>query len=88
MLKIPFREAHRVAGRIVAQAASEKLPLSELPLVAMQAIEPRISKAVYAVLSVERSVRSRTSYGGTAPRNVRREARRWLQKLSKEKRVR
>ena len=87
-LKIPFREAHRVAGRIVAQAAAEKLPLSELPLVAMQAIEPRIAKAVYAVLSVESSVKSRTSYGGTAPRNVRREARRWLQKLSKEKRAR
>jgi argininosuccinate lyase len=87
-LKIPFREAHRVAGRIVAQAAAEKLPLSELPLVAMQAIEPRISKEVYVVLSVDSSVRSRTSYGGTAPRNVRREARRWLQQLSKGKRAR
>jgi argininosuccinate lyase len=87
-LKIPFREAHRVAGRIVAQAAAEKLPLSELPLVAMQAIEPRISKEVYVVLSVDSSVKSRTSYGGTAPRNVRREARRWLQQLSKGKRAR
>jgi argininosuccinate lyase len=87
-LKIPFREAHRVAGRIVAQAAAEKLSLSELPLVAMQAIEPRISKEVYVVLSVDSSVRSRTSYGGTAPRNVRREARRWLQQLSKGKRAR
>jgi argininosuccinate lyase len=85
-LKIPFREAHGVAGRIVAQAAAEKLPLSELPLVAMQAIEPRISKEVYGVLSVDSSVRSRLSYGGTAPRNVRRQARGWLQKLKKEKR--
>jgi argininosuccinate lyase len=84
-LKIPFREGHRVAGRIVAQASAEKLPLSELPLVAMQAIEPRISKDVYAVLSVESSVRSRISHGGTAPRNVRREARRWLQRLSKKR---
>jgi argininosuccinate lyase len=82
-LGMPFREAHRVAGRIVAQAAAEKLPLWELPLVAMQAIEPRISKEVYAVLSVDSSVRSRRSYGGTAPPNVRRQAQRWLQKLSK-----
>ena len=82
-LKMPFREAHRVAGRIVAQAAAEKLALSELPLVAMQAIEPRISKDVYTVLAVDSSVRSRSSYGGTAPRNVRRQARRWLQKLAK-----
>jgi argininosuccinate lyase len=82
-LKMPFREAHRIAGRIVAQAAAEKLPLSELPLVALQAIEPRISKDVYAVLSVDSSVRSRSSYGGTAPRNVRRKAQRWLQKLAK-----
>jgi argininosuccinate lyase len=85
-LKMPFRDAHGLAGRIVAQAAAEKLPLSELPLVAMQAIEPRISKDVYGVLSVDSSVRSRISYGGTAPRNVRRQARGWLQKLKKEKR--
>jgi argininosuccinate lyase len=83
---MPFRDAHGLAGRIVAQAAAEKLPLSELPLVAMQAIEPRISKDVYGVLSVDSSVRSRISYGGTAPRNVRRQARGWLQKLKKEKR--
>jgi argininosuccinate lyase len=82
-LNMPFREAHRVAGRIVAEAASEKLPLSELPLAAMQAIEPRISRDVYRFLSVDSSVRSRISYGGTAPRNVRREAKRWLQRLSK-----
>src|SRR5207249_3193514 len=55
-LNMPFREAHRVAGRIVAQAAAEKLPLWELPLAAMQAIEARISKDVYRVLSVDSSV--------------------------------
>jgi argininosuccinate lyase len=86
-LNMPFREAHRVAGWIVAEAAAEKLPLSELPLAAMHAIEPRISRDVYRFLSVDSSVRSRTSYGGTAPRNVRREARRWLQRLSKKGRA-
>ena len=73
-LKMPFREAHHVTGRIVAAAERAGVPLDELPLAAMQAIEPRITKAVFGVLSVERSVASRTSYGGTAPANVRREA--------------
>ena len=85
-LKIPFREAHHVTGRIVAQAAAEKLPLDQLPLTAMQAVEPRITKDVFAVLSVDRSVRSRVSQGGTAPANVRREAKRWLKALAKKRR--
>ncbi len=80
-LKLPFREAHHVTGRIVAKAASDGVPLHALPLDAMQAIEPRIGKAVFDVLSVDNSVKSRTSYGGTAPRNVRREANRWLKAL-------
>jgi len=53
----------------------------------MQAVEPRISDEVYAVLGVEKSVRSRTSYGGTAPSNVRAQAKRWLARLNKEKPV-
>jgi argininosuccinate lyase len=85
-LKMPFREAHHVTGRIVAQAAAEKLPLDQLPLAAMQAVEKRITKDVLAVLSVDRSVRSRVSQGGTAPANVRREAQRWLKALEKKRR--
>jgi argininosuccinate lyase len=80
-LKMPFREAHHVTGRIVAKAAEAGLPLERLPLAAMQAIEPRITKAVFRVLSVEASVNSRGTYGGTAPNNVRREAKRWLKRL-------
>jgi len=83
-LKMPFREAHHVTGRIVAQAAAEKLPLHELPLSAMQAIEKRITKDVFAVLAVDSSVRSRVSQGGTAPANVRREANRWRKALARE----
>jgi argininosuccinate lyase len=83
-LNMPFREAHHVTGRIVAQAAAEKVPLHQLPLVAMQAIEPRITEDAFRVLSVDCSVKSRTSHGGTAPGNVRREASRWLKALSKE----
>jgi len=47
----------------------------------MQAVEPRITKAVFGVLSVEASVKSRRTYGGTAPDNVRRQANRWLKRL-------
>jgi argininosuccinate lyase len=83
--EMPFREAHHVTARIVAKAAAQNVPLHQLPLAAMQAIEKRISNEVYAVLTVENSVRSRTSYGGTAPKNVRREANRWLKTLAKGK---
>ena len=82
-LKVPFREAHYVTGRIVAAAEAAGLPLEKLPLATMQGVEPRITKAVFAVLSVERSVASRVSYGGTAPANVRREANKWLKRLGK-----
>jgi len=82
-LDMPFRAAHHVTGRIVAQAAAEKIPLDRLPLAAMQAIEPRITEDVFRVLSVESSVESRVSHGGTAPDNIRREASRWLKVLSK-----
>jgi argininosuccinate lyase len=84
-LKMPFREAHHVTGRIVAEAAKAGLPLHRLPLAAMQAVEPRIAEEVFSVLSVDRSVKSRTSYGGTAPRNVRAQARKWQKTLEKER---
>jgi len=86
-LKLPFREAHHITGRLVALAAAKKIGLEKLTLAEMQAVEPRISDEVYAVLGVEKSVRSRTSYGGTAPSNVRAQAKRWLARLNKEKPV-
>ena len=83
-LKIPFREAHNLTGRIVAKAAEVGVPLHRLPLATMREVEPRISEDVFSVLSVDRSVRSRTSFGGTAPKNVRAQARKWLRKLEKK----
>jgi argininosuccinate lyase len=80
-LDMPFRDAHHVTGRIVAAADKAGVELDRLPLPAMQAIEPRITLDVFKVLSVERSVASRTSLGGTAPKNVRREANKWLSRL-------
>src|SRR5256712_744819 len=79
---MPFREAHHVTGRIVAKAAAENVPLDQLPLAAMQAIEKRITKDAFAVLTVDDSVKSRASHGGTAPKNVRRQANRWLKALA------
>jgi argininosuccinate lyase len=72
-----------VTGRIVAAAEQAGIPLEKVPLTSLQAIEPRITKAVFNVLSVERSVASRTTYGGTAPANVKREAAKWLKRLAK-----
>jgi argininosuccinate lyase len=85
-LKIPFREAHHITGRIVAEAAKSSTPLHRLPLDAMRQAEPRITEDVFSVLSVDRSVKSRTSHGGTAPKNVRAQAKKWLKRLEKERR--
>jgi argininosuccinate lyase len=84
-LKMPFRDAHHVTGRIVAKAAEQDLPLHTLPLAEMKQIEPKITQDVFDVLSVERSVTSRTSYGGTAPKNVRAQAKKWLKALERER---
>jgi argininosuccinate lyase len=83
-LGLPFRDAHHVTGRIVAIAADRGAALDKLELSDMQAVEPRITQDVFSVLTVEKSVRSRISYGGAAPANVRAQARRWLKQLAKE----
>ena len=84
-LKMPFREAHHVTGRIVGIASERGAPLEKLTLEEMRGVEPRITQEVFEVLGVARSVKSRTSYGGTAPANVRRQANAWLKKLAKAK---
>jgi argininosuccinate lyase len=68
---VPFREAHHITGRAVAAAEQAGSGLAELSLGALQAIDARIDGGVFDVLSVDASVASRTSYGGTAPDNVR-----------------
>ena len=68
---VPFREAHHITGRAVKEAEESGCGLAELPLDALQEIDPRITSEVFDVLSVDASVRSRTSYGGTAPERVR-----------------
>jgi argininosuccinate lyase len=71
VLGLPFREAHHVAGALVKRAEALHKDLGDLPLAEMRQVEPRITEAVYDVLTVENSVKSRRSFGGTAPENVR-----------------
>ena len=83
-LKLPFRDAHHVTGRVVALAEQKNVELEDLTIADLRSIEPRATKDALAVLSVESSVKSRTSHGGTAPQNVRKMARAWIRRLEKE----
>jgi argininosuccinate lyase len=76
-LNLPFREAHHVTGSLVAMAERLGVDLPDLTLSQMQSVHPGITKDVFEVLGVENSVRSRTSYGGTAPERVREQVARW-----------
>ena len=87
VLGLPFRDAHHVTGRLVAAASDKGIGLEDLSLADMQAVEPRITAAILDVLGVDASVRSRTSYGGTAPDNVRAQAQAWLDRLGAEKEI-
>lgn len=80
-LGLPFREAHHVTGRIVKLATQKGTTLHRLPLSDMQSVHAGITDEVFAVLSPQASVKSRTSEGGTAPKNVRVQAKRWLKRL-------
>ena len=82
VLKVPFRVAHHVTGRLVAMAEAKGVDLADLSLAEMQSVEPGITVDIFSVLTVEASVASRTSFGGTAQSNVAREAAKWLETLS------
>ncbi len=79
--KRPFREAHHAVGAIVRRADELKVTLEKLPLAEMQKIEPAITKEAFAVLSLDASVASRTSLGGTSPARVREQIAYWREKL-------
>jgi argininosuccinate lyase len=82
-LALPFREAHHITGRAVALAEANKVGLEKLSLAELQSIHPGITEDVYSVLSVQSSVKSRTSFGGTAPAEVRKQIRYWKKRLAK-----
>jgi argininosuccinate lyase len=79
---LPFRDAHHVTGTLVAMAEKDGKDLPDLSLDQMKSAHPAITEAVYDVLGVDNSVRSRTSYGGTAPDQVRVQIARWKEKLA------
>ncbi len=79
---LPFRTAHHVTGRLVARAEAAGIGLEALTLADMQAEHPSITADVFSVLTVDASVASRVSYGGTAPANVAAQAARWLRELA------
>jgi len=77
-LGVPFREAHEITGRIVRRAEETGVAeLAHLPLSEFEAVDGRITEAARALLTVENSVESRDSYGGTAPQRVREQIERW-----------
>jgi len=80
-LGLPFRQAHHATGAIVALAEAQGDALHELELAEMQKVLPQIHQGIYDVLSPQKSVASRTSYGGTAPENVRAQIKLWQQRL-------
>lgn len=82
-LNMPFREAHHVTGRAVALAEEKKVGLEKLSLEELRSIHDGITDDVFSVLSVQNSVKSRTSFGGTAPAEVRRQIRFWKKRLQK-----
>jgi argininosuccinate lyase len=82
-LDMPFRDAHHVTGTLVAKAEARGCDLPDLTLADMQAVEPRITEGVFGVLGVRNSVASRTSYGGTAPEQVRAQVARWKERLER-----
>jgi argininosuccinate lyase len=80
-LGLPFREAHHVTGALVAMAEGKGCELSDLTLAEMQGVHGGITEGVFSVLTVQASVASRLSYGGTAPKRVREQIATWRARL-------
>lgn len=87
-IDMPFRQAHHVAGSLVKIAEQQNKPLEALTLQEMQGVEKRITKDIFAVLGVQNSVKSRVSYGGTAPANVKAQVARWRRQLAQDSKKR
>ena len=84
-LGMPFRDAHHVTGRAVALAESGNVMLQDLSLEQLKSVEPRLTEAVFSVLSVESSAASRQSYGGTSPVRVHEQVEQWKTRLGMER---
>jgi argininosuccinate lyase len=83
-LNLPFRKAHHITGALVKNCEIKNCNLSDLSLQEMQSVEPLITKGIFSVLSVQNSVSSRSSLGGTAPEQVMKQVMRWKKILNEE----
>ena len=81
-LRMPFRNAHSLTGKIVEIASKKNIKLSELNLSDLTKVEPKINKNVFKILSPEKSIESKNSFGGTALREIKRQIRFWKRKLN------
>jgi argininosuccinate lyase len=81
-LGLPFRDAHHITGAAVKRAEQLGVGLEAVPLADLQALDKRITAAIYDVLTPQASVASRKSYGGTAPDQVRAQIKRWKELLA------
>ena len=81
VLGLPFRDAHHITGALVAMAEAKGCDLPDLTLEQMQSAHAGITEGVFTVLGVDNSVNSRTSYGGTAPAQVRAQIARWKEQM-------
>ena len=80
-LDIPFRESHKIVGSIVSYAESNNKSLDELLVEDYQKIDPRITIELVNKISFDSIIHNKTSQGGTAPKNVKKEAEKWLKAL-------
>ena len=81
-LGMPFREAHSLTGKIVEVASRKNIKLSEFSLCDLKKIEPKINEKVFKILSPEKSIESRNSFGGTASKEIKRQIRFWKRRLN------
>ena len=81
VLNLPFREAHHITGELVSLAEQLGCDLSDINLKDMQKIHSNITEDVFSVLSIQNSVKSRSSYGGTSPKEVQFQIDRWKKVL-------
>ena len=84
-LNIPFRTAHEITGKIVKLCLDENITLEQINIEKLKKIDKRINKGIYKALNVTDSVERKTSEGGTSPKNVLKQANKWIKRLKNDK---
>ena len=84
-LNIPFRSAHKITGEIVSKCIKDSITLDKMDLELLRTFDKRITKDIYNVLNADKSVNRKISEGGTSPKNVKKAAEKWIERLKDEK---